>query len=183
MFLVDGAGESTTENKLRWNEMLNFVSKATEMFDKDSTRFGVISYGSKPKVIVNITQNKDELSLRDAIIGEKFPGGERAINDAMKIAWQDQFRPNKRNANKAILALTTGNMNYGPWGSSLFLTNKGIRILAFGVDKSPSYRYLESLASGKHPENIYSLDSEQMDKVLPFVAKDICTGKNSFSMF
>lgn len=174
--MLDGSGDSNTENKLRWSEMLKFVAKATEEFDQDNTRFGVVKFGSTPKVVVNLTQTDDLLSVRDKILSEKFPGGERTINDALKVAWKDLFKNNKRTTSKVIAALTTGNLPYGPWGSSLFLTNRKIRIMAFGVDKAPTYRYLESLASGKHPENIYSLDTEQFERALPFIAKDICTG-------
>lgn len=176
VFLVDGSGPSNIENKLRWDQMMKFVSKATEEFDSPSTRFGVISIGSSPKVIVNITDNKDDLSMRETILNTDFPGGRRNINDALQKAWKEQLKVTERERNKVIVAMTTGNMDYGPWGSSLFLTKRGIRLLAFGIDRVPSYRFLETLASGKHPENIYSVDSEQLDATLPFFAKDICTG-------
>ena len=176
VFLVDGSGDSNVENKLRWDQILKFISKATEHFDSPSTRFGVISYGSRPKTIVNITDNKDETAMRDSIISADFPGGQITINEALKRAWKEQLKQTPRGRNKVIVALTTSNMDYGPWGSSLFLTNRGVRLLAFGIDRTPSYRFLESLASGRHPENIYSIDSEQMDSTLPFFTKDICTG-------
>ncbi|XP_065055199.1 uncharacterized protein LOC135683775 isoform X1 [Rhopilema esculentum] len=176
VFLVDGSGKSTSENKLRWTEMLRFVARATEMFDPATARFGVISYGSKPKVIVDLAKNPEEIAMRDQIIGSDFPGGQRTVNDALKAAWQEQLKHSKGDRNKVIVAMTTSNMDYGPWGSSLFLTNRGVRLLAFGIDKKPTYRFLESIASGRHPENIYSLDSDQMDKTLPFLTKDICTG-------
>ncbi len=94
----------------------------------------------------------------------------------MKVSWKEMFKRDKRNANKVIVALTTGNIPYGPWGSTLFLTGRNIRLMAFGIDKEPSYRYLESLSSWKRPENIYSLDTEQLLKSVPYVTKDICTG-------
>ena len=156
--------------------MLRFVARATEMFDPATARFGVISYGSKPKVIVELAKNPEEIAMRDQIIGSDFPGGQRTVNDALKAAWQEHLKHSKGDRNKVIVALTTSNMDYGPWGSSLFLTNRGVRLLAFGIDKTPTYRFLESIASGRHPENIYSLDSDQMDKTLPFLTKDICTG-------
>ena len=176
VFLIDGSGDSNVENKLRWDQMLKFVSKATEHFDTSSTRFGVISYGSEPKTIVNIHDNKDELSMRDSIISASFPGGPRTINEALKKAWKEQLKYTDRGRSKVIVGLATGSMEYGPWGSSLFLTNRGVRLLSLGIDRAPSYRYLETLASGKHPENIYSIDSEQLDQTLPYFAKDVCTG-------
>lgn len=163
--------------------MLKFVSKATENFDPSLTRFGVVSFGSSPRVIVSLKDNKDETAMRDAIISASYPGGTRSINEALKKAWKEQLKFTERGRNKVIVALTTGNMDYGPWGSSLFLTNRGVRLLAFGIDRAPTYRFLETLASGKHPENIYSLDSEQLDESLPYFAKDICTGMLARTIF
>ena len=176
VFLVDGSGDDSVENKLRWDQMLKFVSKATEHFDSPSTRFGVILFGSQPKTVVNINDNKDQIAMRDSIISANFPGGPRTINEALKKAWKEQLKYTERGRNKVIVTLATGNMDYGPWGSSLFLTNRGVRLLSFGIDRAPSYRYLETISSGKHPENIYSIDSEQLDELLPYFAKDVCTG-------
>eukprot|EP00794_Sanderia_malayensis_P014145 gene14144-15622_t len=182
VFLIDGSGQPSLENNFRWDEMLKFISKMTEKFNTDSTRFGVVGYGATPKIIVNMTDNQDVNAIQKQLMEEKFPGGKRTINDAMKTAWKDLFKPSKRSGNRVILALTSGNVPYGPWGSTLFLSKKNVRVMAFGIDKSPKYGYLESLASWKRPENIYSLDMNQLMTAVPFVTKDLCTGAKKDEM-
>ena len=179
VFLLDGSGKGSDMEKYRWDKMVEFVSGMMESFYENQARTGVITYGSQPKVIYDLHNVDKELLARDLSSQLRYPGGSQTINSALKLAWNTQFKKSNQPSNKVIVALTTGNIPYGLWGSSSFLKKRNIRVIGVGVDRRPTYKYLESLATGSYPRNIFSLDTTQLKDAVPYVVGDICKGKVS----
>ena len=66
---------------------------------------------------------------------------------------------------------------YGLYGSSQFLSDHGVRVVAVGVGKDVSYDFLQSVGSQKSPENVFSYNPDRLPQAAPFVYRDICNRK------
>ncbi|XP_047142347.1 uncharacterized protein LOC101236314 isoform X1 [Hydra vulgaris] len=172
--LMDGSGNVNEQTKKRWILIKNFVRKFIRGFD-DHSRIGIIQYGENPEIIQDIRKLKSKEALDKVLEKTEFPGGERTLNDALKRAWREQLKEtNRTNADKIILATITGDIPYGLYGSSQFLSDHNVRIVVVGIDKYVHYEFLQSVASYRDVGNIFSVNSGQLDDVAPYIYRDIC---------
>ncbi|XP_057294387.1 uncharacterized protein LOC130622945 isoform X2 [Hydractinia symbiolongicarpus] len=174
VILMDGSGSTSKKNKERWSEIKKFCTKFVKGFD-DHARIGVIRYGADPDIVVDMHKGKKPEDIGDEIKPMDMPGGSRTLNDALKRAWREQLKENNRSAaDKVVLAITTGDIPYGLYGSSQFLSDHDVRVIALGVDKNVHYEFLQSIASYRDVSNVFSVNSEQLSELAPFVYRDVC---------
>ena len=76
--------------------------------------------------------------------------------------------------------MATGDIQYGLFGSSQFLTDHDVRLVAVGIDKNVHYDFLQSLATNRSPSNIFSLNGAQLTDAAPFIYRDICNSEYTF---
>ena len=70
-----------------------------------------------------------------------------------------------------------GNVPYGLYGSSQFLSDHLVRVVAVGVDRDVNYEFLQSVASYRDVKNIFSVNHEQLGDIAPYIYRDICNSK------
>ena len=70
-----------------------------------------------------------------------------------------------------------GDVPYGLYGSSQFLSDHEVRVIAVGLDKNVHYEFLQSVASYRDVSNIFSVNSEQLEDISPYIYRDVCNSK------
>ena len=75
------------------------------------------------------------------------------------------------------LIFDSGDVPYGLYGSSQFLSDHEVRVIAVGLDKNVHYEFLQSVASYRDVSNIFSVNSEQLEDISPYIYRDVCNSK------
>ncbi|XP_066925026.1 uncharacterized protein [Clytia hemisphaerica] len=175
VILLDGSGSRSNKgNKRRWNDMLDFTQKFVKGFDTHA-RIGIVEYSNDVKIPIDMLKAAPPEKIVDLVKSIEMPGGRRSLNDALKTAWRDQLKEsNRSSADRVIVAMTTGNVPYGLYGSSQFLSDHLVRVVAVGVDRDVNYEFLQSVASYRDVKNIFSVNHEQLGDIAPYIYRDIC---------
>ena len=70
-----------------------------------------------------------------------------------------------------------GDLTSGLYGSTQFLTDHNVRVIAVGIDKDPHYEFLQSIASYRDVSNVFSVNSENLLDAAPYMYRDVCNSE------
>lgn len=82
-----------------------------------------------------------------------------------------------------LFSLIPGDLASGLYGSTQFLTEHGIRVIAVGIDKEPHYEFLQSVASYRDVSNVFSVNSDNLVDAAPYMYRDVCNSKFFFIVY
>lgn len=170
-FLIDGSGSIFPKD---FDDMKTFMNEMVDMFQvgPNRVRFGIVQYGSSPKMEFAIGQYKTKAQLKKAIDKIQQLGRGTETGKALKYM-KDRFKEAAKEVPKYLILITDGESEDDVIKPARELRKEGIVIYTIGV-RNASKEELDQI-TGKKNQTFFVNEFDSLQRIRLDVVREICS--------
>ncbi|XP_043943254.1 uncharacterized protein LOC122815075 [Protopterus annectens] len=178
VFLVDGSGNVKESDFKIAKTFINGVIRSFQniLLGKDGVQFGVVLFGNKQRVHIELTDYTTVEEIFVAILDLQTEGGKRKTGEALTFLAEAVFNSAKTRENTVRIAIliTYGKSSDSVDSPSKVLQDLGVNVFAVGIQNADKNE-LKKIASDYPEERVLYVDEFAfLNNILPKVSRRVC---------
>lgn len=181
--MVDGSKDIDDQGSGNFRKCLEFTKEILRSFpvSKQGVHTGIITYGRKALVDINLDTSLDQTGIESAIDAIPYSGDESYTGNALDTAMGKLFPHSGREKVAHILVVVKGSISQDEVQSSAQeLRDSGVRIFCIGVGKRFDQSQLDLIASSPSGTYVITTEFNTLRNVVPTLSSRILSGKMPF---